>query len=330
MNYAEAIIVGAGPCGLSAAIELKNIGIEPLIIEKHNLVNSIYRYPTNLQFFSTPELLEIGNVPFTTPNEKPYRHEALVYYLKVAERYQLKINAYEEAIAITKQSDCTFLVTTRKTSGETVIYSSPYVIDATGYFDHPNMLGIPGEDLPHVSHYFQEAHPYAGMDVVIIGCNNSAVDASLELLRVGARVTIVHRGPVISEHIKPWVRPIFDSMVAKGLITIHLSSQITTIEPDYVTIAAAEGQYIERLPCRFVLALTGFRPDRRMLEQTGVQLQEDREKPVFDPATMQTNIKGLYIAGVIASGRNANEIFIETGRGHGKLIAQHIQAQRTL
>lgn len=322
----QAIIIGAGPCGLSAAIELQRIGMNPLIIEKHCVVNSIYRYPTHLQFFSTPEMLEIGGMPFASPHDKPYRDEALVYYRKVAERYQLRIRSYEEVKHVHKEEDGTFTVHSTTRSGLSSSHRARYVVIATGYFDHPNMLGIPGETLPHVSHYFQEAHPYAGMNVVIIGGNNSAVDAALELMRVGAKVTVVYRGDELTAHIKPWVRPIFESMIAKGHIDMHYHSRVVCIEPDKVHIERNEGG-TDVIASDFVLALTGFRPDRTMLTASGIELQSDREKPVFDPDTMETNVPGLYVAGVISSGRDANEIFIESGRHHGKLIANHLEQQ---
>lgn len=323
MKQIQAIVIGAGPCGLSAAIELKQHGIETLIIEKHCLVHSIYRYPTNLQFFSTAEMLEIGNLPFNTPNDKPYRNEALVYYRRTAKQYDLTINSYEEVTEVHKQANGTFHVVSKTIAGETCEYHAQYVILATGYFDHPNMLGIPGEQLPHVTHYFQEAHPYAGMDIVIIGGNNSAVDAAIECMRAGANVTIVYRGDSLSSSIKPWVKPIFEALLHKEQIRLMYESRVIEIQPHEVLVEHAD-QQIETIPCQFVLALTGFRPDRKMLQQIGVDLQEDREKPVFNPETMETNIPGLYVAGVISSGRNANEIFIESGRWHGRTIAEHI------
>lgn len=321
----QAIIIGAGPCGLSAAIELQRIGLSPLIIEKNCIVHSIYSYPTHLQFFSTPELLEIGGLPFATPNEKPYRHEALVYYRKAAEHYNLRIRTYEEVVSLRKSEEG-FELETKHRSGKESRYQARYVVIATGYFDHPNMLGIPGEDLSKTTHYFREAHPYAGSKVTIIGGNNSAVDAALELLRVGAEVTVVYRGAELSPSIKPWVRPIFESMIQKGLIRMLFESTVTRIEEDAVWVTAADGQETA-IANDFVLALTGFRPDRKMLIETGVELADDREKPLFNPDTMETNVPGLYVAGVITSGRNANEIFIESGRMHGKTIAAHIMAR---
>ncbi|MDU4698389.1 MAG: YpdA family putative bacillithiol disulfide reductase [Paenibacillus sp.] len=319
----DVIIIGAGPCGLSAAIECQRRGLQVLVLEKHCLVHSIYSYPTYMQFFSTAELLEIGDVPFASANDKPYRHEALAYYRKVSDHYEVPVSAYEEATEVVRQPDGSFGVRSVKRGGEQAEYSARHVIISTGYFDHPNILGIPGENTDKVTHYFQEAHPYTGTKVTIIGGSNSAVDAALELVRVNAEVTVVYRGDDLSGNIKPWVRPLFESAVNKGKITLRLNSRVVEILPDRVVIEAAGGETSE-LANDFVLALTGFRPDRKLLFSAGVEMAGDMEKPVFDPETMETNVPGLYVAGVIASGRNANEVFIETGRGHGKLIADHI------
>lgn len=323
----DVIIIGAGPCGLSAAIECQRQGLSSLIIEKNFIVHSIYLYPNNMQFFSTTALLEIGNVPFTSPNDKPYRHEALVYYRRAAEQHNLEIAAYEEALSVQPQEDGSFAVHTRNKRGEALIRTAANVIISTGYFDQPNLIGIPGEELPKVTHYFGEAHPYTGMKVTVIGGSNSAVDAALELIRVGAKVDMVYRGASISENIKPWVRPIFESMVQKEKITLHVESRVTEITPGSVMITNHSGG-VSELDNDFVLALTGFRPSRTLLSSAGVEMNDELDKPAFNPMTMESNIPGLYVAGVIASGRNANEVFIETGRGHGKLIADHITARR--
>lgn len=322
----DVIIIGAGPCGLSAAIECQRRGLHVLVLEKHCLVHSIYSYPTYMQFFSTPDLLEIGDVPFATPNDKPYRHEALAYYRKVSDYYDVPVSAYEEATEVLRQPDGSFIVHSVKRNGEKAEYAAKHVIISTGYFDHPNILGIPGENTDKVSHYFQEAHPYTGTKVTIIGGSNSAVDAALELVRVNAEVTVVYRGDDLSGNIKPWVRPLFESMVNKGKIALRLTSRVVEINPDHVVVESLAAGETSALPNDFVLALTGFRPDRKLLFSAGVDMAGDMEKPVFDPETMETNVPGLYVAGVIASGRNANEVFIETGRGHGRLIAEHITA----
>ncbi|MBN6188759.1 YpdA family putative bacillithiol disulfide reductase [Aneurinibacillus sp. BA2021] len=322
----EVVIIGAGPCGLSAALELQKIGIEPLIIEKESVVHSIYLYPTHLQFFSTPELLEIGDYPFSTPNEKPTRIEALTYYRNVANRSQLRIRPYHKVTAIHRQPDCTYALTVEDRFQNTSTVLARYVVVATGYFDYPNMLGIPGEQLPKVTHYFREAHPYTGTKVAVIGGSNSAVDAAMELLRVGAEVTVVYRGETYSPIIKPWVRPLFESMVSKGRITMLFRSRVTHISETTITVVT-DGEE-QQLANDFVLALTGFRPDRSMLRETGVAFQDDHEIPIFNPDTMETSLPGMYIAGVIASGRNANEVFIETGRLHGRFIANDIAKKK--
>ncbi|WP_342479952.1 YpdA family putative bacillithiol disulfide reductase [Paenibacillus sp. FSL L8-0340] len=325
----DVIIIGAGPCGLSAAMECQRQGLSSLIIEKNFIVHSIYLYPTSMQFFSTTSLLEIGNVPFTSPNDKPYRHEALVYYRRAAEQHGLKIAAYEEALSVERLADGSFAVHTITKRGEQLTHAASNVVISTGYFDQPNMIGIPGEELPKVTHYFGEAHPYTGMKVTVIGGSNSAVDAALELMRVGASVDMVYRGASISQNIKPWVRPIFESMVAKEKITLHLESRVTEITPGSVIVTKSNGETLE-LDNDFVLALTGFRPSRTLLSSAGAIMDDEQDKPAYNPSTMETNIPGLYVAGVIASGRNANEVFIETGRGHGKLIADHIISKRLI
>ncbi|MFC6650474.1 YpdA family putative bacillithiol disulfide reductase [Paenibacillus rhizoplanae] len=324
----DVIIIGAGPCGLSAAIECQRQGLSSLIVEKNFIVHSIYLYPTNMQFFSTTPLLEIGDVPFTSPNDKPYRHEALVYYRRAAAQHQLEIAAYEEALSVLPQEDGSFVVHTVNKRGEEQQRSAANVVISTGYFDQPNLIGIPGEELPKVTHYFGEAHPYSGMKVAVIGGSNSAVDAALELLRVGAKVDMVYRGSSISDNIKPWVRPIFESMVQKGSITLHLESRVTEITPASVRVTSSVNGESTELDNDFVLAMTGFRPSRALLTSAGVQMDDSMDKPAFNPATMESNIPGIYVAGVIASGRNANEVFIESGRGHGKLIADHIVSTR--
>jgi thioredoxin reductase (NADPH) len=324
----EAVIIGAGPCGLSAALELQKIGIEPLIIEKESVVHSIYLYPANLQFFSTAELLEIGNYPFSTPNEKPTRAEALTYYRNVANRSGLHIRPYHEVTAIEAQPDGTYALTVQDRFKHISTITTKYVIVATGYFDYPNLLGIPGEQLPKVTHYFREAHPYTGTKVAVIGGSNSAIDAAMELLRAGADVTVVYRGETYSPSIKPWVRPVFESMVNKGLITMRFRSRVTSISESAIIVSTDGAE--EQLDNDFVLALTGFRPDRSMLREAGVAFREDdQEIPLFNPDTMETSSPGIYIAGVIASGRNANEVFIETGRMHGRFIASHIAGKRS-
>ncbi|WP_308634278.1 YpdA family putative bacillithiol disulfide reductase [Paenibacillus silvisoli] len=321
MHTEQVIIIGAGPCGLAAAIELQATGIQPLIIEKRNVVHSISQYPTYMHFFSSPELLEIGGIPFTTANEKPSRLEALMYYRNVALRREVRINAYETVTAIHPQPDGSFVLESQDRYGDPRKYQAKAVIVATGYFDHPNELGIPGEQTDKVTHFFRESHPYTGMKVAIIGGSNSAIDAALELERVGAKVTVVYRGAEYSKSIKPWVRPIFESLVQKGRIAMRLASRVVEIHPRAIVVENEAG--LEELPNDFVLALTGFHPDRAFLASFGVTMEEEGY-PTFNNETMESNVPGIYLAGVVASRHEANEIFIESGRFHGRKIAAHL------
>ncbi|WP_028610720.1 YpdA family putative bacillithiol disulfide reductase [Paenibacillus harenae] len=320
MQQEEAIVIGAGPCGLAAAIELERVGLHPLIIEKRNIVHSISQYPTYMHFFSSPELLEIGGIPFTTANDKPSRLEALNYYRTAAQRNRLRIQPYTAITGIRKAEDG-FLLTGEDRFGQACAYRSRYVVIATGYFDHPNELSIPGEQMDKVSHFFRESHPYVGMKVAIIGGSNSAIDAALELERVGAYVTVVYRGEQYSSSIKPWVRPGFESKVAKGAISMLFRSVVTSIGHHDITIRGPEGEFL--IPNDFVLALTGFHPDRNFLTLSGVTMEAEGY-PTFHEESMETNVPGIYLAGVVASRHEANEIFIESGRFHGQKIAEHI------
>ncbi|MFD0587086.1 YpdA family putative bacillithiol disulfide reductase [Paenibacillus sp. GCM10027627] len=315
------IIIGAGPCGLAAAIELQSISVSPLIIEKRNIVYSISQYPTYMHFFSSPELLEIGDIPFTTANDKPSRLEALNYYRTAAQRHNVRIQPYETVTGIVREANGLFKLSSHDRFGEPIERTCRHVIIATGYFDHPNRLGIPGEESDKVSHFFREAHPYAGMNVAIIGGSNSAIDAALELERIGAKVTIVYRGADYSRSIKPWVRPMLESKVSKGLIGFRFSSKVIEIHPRHIVVE--NGDETVELPNDFVLALTGFHPDRQFLTQSGVTIEEEGY-PTFCEETMETNVSGIYLAGVVASKHEANEIFIETGRYHGRKIAAHM------
>lgn len=317
MRKVDAIIVGGGPCGLSAAIELRKIGLNPLVIEKGNIVNSIYNYPTHQTFFSTSEKLAIGDVPFIVEERKPRRNQALVYYREVVRAKNLHIHRFEKVEKVEKMED-RFIVTTNKET-----YETSYVIIATGYYDQPNYIGIEGENLPKVFHYFKEAHPFFGTDVVVIGGKNSAVDAALELHKGGARVTVVYRGAQYSKSVKPWVLPEFDALVRAEEITMHFNSVVEKIEEEKVVIQAEDE--IITIPNDFVFAMTGYHPDHDFLSQMGVSIDQETGRPYYDEMTMETNIPNLFIAGVIAAGNNANEIFIENGRFHGAAIAQKIQ-----
>lgn len=317
MKREQAIIIGAGPCGLAAAIALKEININPLIIEKGNVVNAIHGYPTHQTFFSTSEKLEIGDVAFLTEQYKPNRNQALVYYREVVKRKELRINAYEEVIEVQKTEEQDFIVKTKKSE-----YLAPYIIVATGYYDHPNYMNIPGEESAKVMHYFKEAHPYFNHDVTIIGGKNSSVDAAIELVKAGARVTVLYRGSEYSSSIKPWILPEFESLVRKG--TIKMEFQASVVEIKETSLLYEVNGKLHEIKNDFVFAMTGYHPDHEFLKKMGVEIEKETGRPVFDPETMETNVNGIFIAGVIAAGNNANEIFIENGRFHGVQIANAI------
>ncbi|MCL6574093.1 MAG: YpdA family putative bacillithiol disulfide reductase [Bacillus sp. (in: Bacteria)] len=321
MAIEDIIIIGGGPCGLAAAIALKDSGKNPLIIEKGNIVNSIYHYPTHQTFFSTSEKLEIGEVPFITDSYKPKRNQALVYYREVARRKQLRINAFEKVIKVSVQ-DKLFQVETDKFT-----YYSRYVVIATGYYDQPNILSVPGEELPKVFHYFKEAHPFFDKDVCVIGGKNSSVDAALELVQAGARVTVLYRGSEYSPSIKPWILPEFESLVRVGTILMEFNAtvkEITNNQVFYLKDGEEKG-----ISNDFVFAMIGYHPDQQLLKSMGVRIDEHSGRPLFNPDSFETNIEGIYIAGVIAAGNNANEIFIENGRFHGGQIARSIIKKET-
>jgi thioredoxin reductase (NADPH) len=321
LHLEDIIIVGGGPCGLAAAIAFKEIGLNPLIIEKGNVVNAIYHYPTHQTFFSTSEKLEIGDVPFITESYKPKRNQALVYYRDVVKRKQLRVNSFEKVSKVLKEDNGFQVVTNRQ------IYQTKFVVIATGYYDHPNFMNVPGEDLPKVSHYFKEAHPYFDKDVCVIGGKNSSVDAALELVKAGARVSVLYRGKEYSPSIKPWILPEFEALVRIGTITMEFNSdiiEITNNQVRYQKDGVEKSIYND-----FVFAMTGYRPDHVFLKNMGIHIDEETGRPLFNPDTMETNMEGIYIAGVIAAGNNANEIFIENGRFHGGLIAQSIK-EKTL
>lgn len=317
----EVIIVGAGPCGLASAIALQEKGIKPLIIEKGNVVESLYRFPTHQTFFSTPEKLEIGDVPFIIPERKPRRHQALAYYRHVAKVKKLRINPYETVTEIIPQEKH-FLVHSKRRDGRQLTYMAPYVIVATGYYDHPNYLDIPGAHLDKVIHYFKEAHPFFDLDVAVIGGKNSAVDATLELEKAGARVTVLYRGSEIPQAVKPWVLPEFLSLIRHGKVKMEFNAEVKEIRENEL-IYEVKGER-KTIPNDFVLAMTGYHPDHSFLTRIGVNIDPETGRPQYDEETMETNIPNLFVAGVIAAGNDANEIFIENGRFHGPKIAEEI------
>ena len=320
-SSSDVLVVGAGPTGLACAIEAQKAGFKALIIDKGCLVNSIYHYPSNLVFFTTPELLEIGDIPFTTSLPKPTRNEALEYYRRVAEHYHLHVRQYEWVKTITG-GNLKFRVTTTDRHSAIHDYRARKIVVATGYYDLPNPVGIPGEDLDKVFHYYREPHPYYDADVVVIGGKNSAAEAALDLWRHGARVTLVHRGPQMHHHVKYWVRPDIENRIKAGEIVARFNSTVQEIGADFVVLQTPSGP--QRLKNDFVFALTGYHPDYDFLRSVGIELSDEQMRPVCDPENLESNIPGIYVAGVIVAGSRTNEIFIENGRFHGKLIAAHL------
>ncbi|MDQ0225073.1 YpdA family putative bacillithiol disulfide reductase [Metabacillus niabensis] len=316
----ETIIIGGGPCGLSAAIEIAQLGYKPLVIEKGNIVNAIYHYPTHQTFFSSSEKLEIGEVPFITENRKPVRNQALAYYREVVRRKQIRIHSFEKVEKVEKGNSYFTVFTNKQT------YETKQVVIATGYYDHPNYMNVPGENLPKVFHYFKEGHPYFDKDVAVIGGKNSSVDAALELVKAGARVTVLYRGNEYSSSIKPWILPEFESLVRNGTITMEFNANVVEIKEHELSYEV-NGE-TKTIVNDFVFAMTGYHPDHQFLKAMGVEIDSETGRPIFDPETMETNIKGIFIAGVIAAGNNANEIFIENGRFHGQLIYEALKSRK--
>jgi thioredoxin reductase (NADPH) len=315
----DALVIGAGPTGLACGIELKRRDVDALIIDKGCVVNSLYHYPTHMTFFTTPELLEIGDIPMTSLNEKPTRTEALKYYRRVAEHYKLDIHQYERVNAI-EGEDNAFSVLTERCA-----YSAKKIVIASGYYDVPNLLNVPGEELPKVIHYYKEAHPYYDHDVMVVGAKNSAAIAALELYWTGARVTLVHRGGGIHHHVKYWIKPNIENRVKNGEIKAFFNSRVMEIRQTSVVLATPAGEL--EIPNDFVFAMTGYSPDLRFLNQTGIELDPATQKPRTDPSTLESARKGVFLAGVIVAGMHTNEIFIENGRFHGRQIAQAIAVQ---
>jgi thioredoxin reductase (NADPH) len=302
---------------LACAIEAKRAGMRPLVLDKGCLCNSIFHYPTSMVFFTTTERMEIGDLPMTTAGIKATRQEALKYYRKTAEHYQLELRLYEELGRISGH-DGAFVVPTRAENGAPSRYQAKKVILATGYYDRPNLLRIPGEDLPHVSHYYTEAHPYWDRDVVVIGAKNSAAEAALDLFRAGARVTLVHRGPGLGATLKYWVRPDLENRIKAGEIRALFNTRILRFEPGQVYVRSDDGE--RALPAFHVFAMTGYHPDYSFLEEQGITLDPETKRPAIDPETLESNVPGIYLAGVLIGGRQTGEIFIENGRFHGKQI----------
>ncbi len=319
----DVIVVGAGPTGLACGIEAVRAGLRLLILEKGCLVNSLFSYPPSMTFFTTRERLEIGDLPFSSVNVKPTRAEALEYYRRAAELFRLPIH-YEEKVIAIKRDNGNFRVRTETANRKRNLYSSRKVIIATGYYDLPNRLGIPGEDLPKVSHYALEAHPFYGRKVAVIGGANSAAVTALDLYRHGAEVTLIHCGNELSRHVKYWIRPDLENRIKEKSIQALFECEVREIGEEWVTVRNAAGE-TRRLENDFVFALTGYHPDVEFLSNAGVLVDPKSYRPQCNPKTLESNVPGLYLAGVVISGRHTNEIFIENGRFHGKQIIADVK-----
>lgn len=316
----DLIIIGGGPIGMACGIEARRKGLNYLIIEKGALVNSLFNYPLYMTFFSTAERLEIGDVPFSCIAPKPGRQEALEYYRNIQRHFNLNINLFERVEGVSK-TDGFFSINTSKAN-----YTSKNVVIATGFYDIPMYMEVPGENLPHVRHYYKEAHEYAFRKVVVVGANNSSVDAALECYRKGADVTMVIRKGEINDRVKYWVKPDIENRIAEGSIKAHFYSEIVEITENEVIINSPDGEIL--LEADFVLALTGYRPDLEFLKAAGVAISEGiNSTPTYNPNTMETNVKGLYLAGVVCGGLETHKWFIENSRVHAEMIVEDISLQ---
>jgi thioredoxin reductase (NADPH) len=318
MSDLPVCIIGAGPCGLAAAVALEEVGIPAIVFDRSTVVSSIARYPTYLTFFSSPERLEIGDVPFITAGEKPSRREGLAYYRSVVEWWKLNVRQYEDVTEI-RNTNSGFDVVSQPSPGVEMTTPARAVVVATGYFASPNMLRVPGEELPHVSHEFVEGHVAFQRHAVVVGGGNSAVECALELARCGALVTLVHFEAAFSHVIKPWILPEFESRVENGSISIRWNARVASIEPEWLKLNTETGPV--SIPAQHVFLLTGYTPSPGLLGALGVPFDDMTGIPAHDPATMETPVNGVFVAGVLTSGKKANGVFIENGRGHGALIA---------
>src|SRR5208337_1831358 len=314
----DLLVVGAGPTGMACAIEAQKAGLRVVMADKGCICNSLFHYPSHMTFFTTPELLEIGGIPFPSPNAKPNRNEALQYYRHVAAYYKLDVRQYQRVDRVTGV-DGNFTVHLVDRFGRAGALRTRKLVIAIGYYDRPNYLHIPGESLSKVHHYYFDPHPFHGMDVVVIGGKNSAAIAALELWRSGARVTLVYRGPEIPPHVKYWIKPDIENRIKDGDVKAYFGSDVVEITPDSVVIQTPQGR--ETVKNDFVFAMTGYHPDFEFLEALGIRLEGEDRLPVCNSETLESNVPGIYLAGVIVAGARTNEIFIENGRHHGRQIA---------
>jgi thioredoxin reductase (NADPH) len=321
MNEFDVVVVGAGPTGLACGIELKKRGLKTVLIEKGCVVNSLYNYPTNMVFFTTPELMEIGDIPMTSCGEKPTRTEALKYYVRVADLHKLDIRQYQHVERV-DGNDGAFVTHSMDRAAQPHAYASRKVVLATGYYDRPNRLNVLGEDLDKVRHYYKEPHPYYNQDVAVVGGKNSAVIAALELLRAGARVTLIHRGGGLSNQVKYWIRPDLENRIKSGEIKAHFLSRVMEITPDSILIEAPDGELT--LKNDFVFAMIGYHPDIEFLAAHGISFDAETGRPYTNHVTLESARLGMHLAGVLVAGMHTNEVFIENGRLHGAKIADAI------
>lgn len=324
MEALDVVVVGAGPTGLACGIELKRRGLKAVLIDKGCVVNSLYHYPTGMVFFTTPELLEIGDLPMTSLNEKPVRAEALKYYRRAAAHYELDVRQYQRVERVAGE-DGAFVTHAVDLHGCPHQYASKKAILSTGYYDVPNLLNVPGEELPKTIHYYKEAHPYYNHDVLVVGAKNSACIAALELWWTGARVTMAVRGGEIHRQVKYWIKPNIENRIKNGEIPCHFHTRVAEIRERSVVLETPEGR--KELPNDFVFAMTGYRPDTEFLEAHGIRFDPQSGRPYTNPETLESDRKGMYLAGVLVAGMHTNEIFIENGRFHGKIIAGAIARQ---
>jgi thioredoxin reductase (NADPH) len=323
----DLLVVGAGPCGLAVAIAATQAGLSCVVLDRRTIVSTIERYPLQMTFFSTPERIEIGGIPFIASHEKPTRADGLIYYRRVAEHFRLDVRPGENVVTVAREPDEGFGVEVTR-AHDAKRYRAANVVFATGYYDNPNFLRVPGEELPHVAHYFLEGHPYWHRRVIVIGAGNSSVDAALECWRAGATVTLVHFGEAFDRTVKAWVLPDITNRVKEGSIAVRWRSRIRAITPtDVETVSDVTGA-VERLPTDAVLAMTGYHADTTLLRGLGVPVDEKSGVPAHDERTMGTPVEGVYLAGVIASGNDANRLFIENSRGHGELIVRDLLERR--
>lgn len=323
---AELLVIGAGPCGLAVGVAAKQAGVPCIILDRRTIVSTIERYPLSMTFFSTPERIEIGGVPFIASHEKPNRRDGLIYYRRVAEHYELDIRPGEDVFDVMSSKNIPagrFRIEVQRRHDRKTYHASS-VVFATGYYDNPNFLGIAGENLPHVVHYFAEGHPYWHQQVIVVGAGNSSVDAALECWRAGATVTLVHFGESFDRTVKAWVLPDIINRVKEGSIDVRWRSRLRAITPTHVEVVSDATGAAEMIPADAVLAMTGYHADTTLLQRLGVPVDPATGVPSHAETTMATPVAGCYLAGVIASGNDANRLFIENARGHGELIVRHL------